>query len=357
MDYNQMIENVVMPQSGMSSDQGKNFTDLINYVSSQKPTHLYRFRTITDYNLSALYKDELYFSKGSSMNDDFDARIYYDMKTINKWIDSFIDDDGSLKIIKSLVSSEEIPIEVYRTFPNAKVMIDAFKQMPMQQIIDISKELIGFIRDNLESELEKNTQSLRDLTKFACFSQSVYSDMMWGHYAGNATGFAIEYDFDNQCTIYKTNSGTIWGNLFPIVYGKHRLDMTSYAIYLFKLSIINRMATIRGVLLPQQVINTIVPCPDEFMVTKVAIKKSNEWRPEKEWRLFFTTDDNSVQREEHPHVIQKASAVYLGRKTSSINEKIIVDIAREKHIPVFKMTISNTSKTYRLGKKLIYKPL
>ena len=131
----------------------------------------------------------------------------------------------------------------------------------------------------------------------------------------------------------------------------------SYAIYLFILSIINRMATIRGVLLPQQVINTIVPCPDEFMVTKVAIKKSNEWRPEKEWRLFFTTDDNSVIREEHPHVIQKASAVYLGRKTSSINEKIIVDIAREKHIPVFKMTISNTSKTYRLGKKLIYKPL
>lgn len=193
MDYNQLIENAVVPQFGMSSDQEKNITDLINYVSSIKPTHLYRFRTITDYNLSALYNDELYFSKGSSMNDDFDARIYYDMKTINKWIDSSIDDDGCLKIIKSLISSEEIPIEVYRTFPIIKVMIDAFKQMSTQQLNDISKSMIGLIRDNLKSELEKNAQGLRDVTKFACLSERICSDMMWGHYADSATGFAVEY--------------------------------------------------------------------------------------------------------------------------------------------------------------------
>ena len=356
MDYNQLIERAVMPQTGMSADQEQNFAELTKYVSSIKPSHLYRFRTITDYNLSALYKDELYFSKGSSMNDDFDARLYYDMNTINKWIDSFIADDGSLKIIGSLISSEDVPIELYRTFPNAKVMIDAFKQMPMQQIIDISKGLIGLIRDNLESELEKNAQSLRDLTKFACFSQGVCSDMMWGHYADNASGFAIEYVFDNQCTVYKTDNGTIWGNLFPIVYGNRRLDMTAYAQYLFQVSLIKKVAIAKGILLPQKVIDMIVPCPDLFMVTKVAIKKSSEWKAEKEWRLFISTDDIAVQQEEHPHVIQKASAVYLGRKISSINEKIIVDIAREKHIPVYKMTISNSSKNYRLGRRRIYTP-
>jgi len=356
VDYNILIENAVMPQSGMSADQEQNFSELLKHVSAKKPSHLYRYRTITDYNLSALYKDELYFSKGSSMNDDFDARLYYDMNAINKWIDSFIADDGSLKIIRSLVSSEEIPIEVYRTFPNAKAIIDALKQMPTRQINDISKSMIGFIRDNLKSELERNTNSLRDLTKFACFSERVNSDMMWGHYADNATGFAIEYEFDNQCTVYKSNVGTIWGNLFPIVYGKRRLDMTAYAIYLFQISLINRLANDKGILLPQQAIKMIVPCPDLFMATKVAIKKSNEWKAEKEWRLFFTTNDNYVQHEEHPHVIHKASAVYLGRKISTINEKIVVDIAREKQIPVYKMTISNSAKNYRLGKRIVYTP-
>ncbi len=356
MDYNQLIENAVMPQSGMSADQEQSFADLKDYVSSIKPTHLYRFRTITDYNLSALYKDELFFSKGSSMNDDFDARLCYDLKTIEKWIDSFFDDDGSLKIIRSLISSENIPIQLCNAFPNAKVMIDMLKQMPKQQINDISRDMFGLIRNNLENELEKNAQSLRDLTRFACFSESICSDMMWGHYADNATGFALEYDFDNLCTMYKTDKGTIWGNLLPIIYSNRRLDMTSYAIYLFQMSLIKNVARSKGVFLPQQALDIIVPCPDLFMVTKVAIKKSNEWKAEKEWRLFFSTDDYSVQHKEHPHVIKKASAVYLGRKISSINEKIIVDIAKEKQIPVYKMTISNSSKTYKLGKSPIYKP-
>ena len=44
---------------------------------------------------------------------------------------------------------------------------------------------------------------------------------------------------------------------------------------------------------------------------------------------------------------KKPVAVYLGRKISSINEKIIKDIAREKGIECYKMEL-NQSQTYKL---------
>lgn len=358
MNYNQLIENAVISQVDIATGQTQALNELIKYVGSIIPRKLYRFRAINENSLSALYNDELYFSKGSSMNDDFDARLYYDRKKIEKWIDSFISDEGGLKIVDDLFVNSSIPDEINRIFPNAQVVIDSLKRMPKQQVTEISQNLIKYIKDNIDVELNKDTKILMDSTKFACFSERIHSDMMWGHYANNATGFAIEYEFGNQSTItYDLNGkGVIWGNLFPIMYGNCRLNTTTYAIYLLQVSLINRLAHEKGIMLPQQLINRIVPCPDVFMATKIAIKKSNDWKSEKEWRLFFTTNDTSIQLEEHPHVIQKASAVYLGRKISKINEKIIVDIAREKRIPVYKMNISNASKVYRLGKERIYKP-
>ncbi len=44
-------------------------------------------------------------------------------------------------------------------------------------------KLIQFISDNLESELKRITDQVQGMTKFACFTEKIYSDMMWGHYA------------------------------------------------------------------------------------------------------------------------------------------------------------------------------
>ena len=95
-------------------------------------------------------------------------------------------------------------------------------------------------------------------------------------------------------------------------------------------------------------INAVVPCPDEFMATKLAIKKSTDWKAEKEWRMFYTTSNMMLAREKFSYIIQKPSGVYLGRKISKINQKIIVDIAKEKGIPVYKMDFNEKSRNYKL---------
>ena len=39
-----------------------------------------------------------------------------------------------------------------------------------------------------------------------------------------------------------------------------------------------------------QWINAVMPCPDNSMLSKIAIHKSSEREPEKEWRLFCSNN-------------------------------------------------------------------
>ena len=56
---------------------------------------------------------------------------------------------------------------------------------------------------------------------------------------------------------------------------------------------------------------------DEFMATKLAIKKSTDWKAEKEWRMFYTTVTIlMLAREKILYIIQKPSGrVYLDVKS------------------------------------------
>jgi len=177
--------------------------------------------------------------------------------------------------------------------------------------------------------------------------------MMWGQYSNNATGFAIEYEFGNKNTITYSDTNMqihVWGNLFPVIYDNKRLDTTDYATYLFQIQILKGMAQSIGFPYNASWLNAVVPCPDEFMATKLAIKKSTDWKAEKEWRMFYSTDNTLLANEEHSCVIQKPSGVYVGRKISKINQKIIVDMAKEKGIPVYKMDFNEDSRNYKLKK-------
>ena len=77
--------------------------------------------------------------------------------------------------------------------------------------------------------------------------------------------------------------------------------------------------------------NEKFPCPDIFEFSKISIHKSLEWKSEKEWRLFYTSKNTEYNAEQHSFVYKKPTSIYLGRRISSINEKILKDIAKEKN--------------------------
>lgn len=351
MELEKIIENTIVPMTFSMEEKIACYHNVIKCVNSMLPDKLYRFRSCSERNLSAFYNDELWFANGSVMNDDFDARLYYDKRRIKAWLDSFLSEAGELKPIKKLMTMEQPPQEMLELIPNAEYIFEYLKKIPLENMRFISNDLIQYLLSNLDVELKKVTEQIQHRTKFACFTQKIYSDMMWGRYSDNATGFALEYKFGNKNTITYSENNTqthVVGNLFPVIYGNRRLDTTVYATYFFQIRMLMRMAQYAGITYDTSWVNAIVPCPDEFMVTKLAIKKSMDWKSEKEWRMFYTTNSLSLVGEEYSCVIQKPSGVYLGRKISEINQKIITDIAREKEIPVYKMDFDEDSKEYEL---------
>lgn len=354
MSYQRLIENTFVPSLLSSEEKNTRYSSVLNTVNQMKPSKLYRFRNCSERSISAFLKDELWFSNGSSMNDDFDARLYYDKKKIINWLDSFVAEDGCLKVLNQIANMDAMPNEFCVLASNADQVFNVLKNMSKDQSKIISTQIVEYIKNNLDISLKDITHKVQSGTKFACFSEKIYSDMMWGHYADNGTGFSLEYEFGPSNVIkYQDDSNSqsiVWANLFPIIYGNQRLDTTAYAIYLFQNQLLMNLAQKSGMQLSQQWLNAVVPFPDEFMTTKLAIKKSSDWKIEKEWRLFYTTNDINLANQQHSNVKQKPSALFLGRKISELNQKVLVDIAREKEIPVFKMDFNDNSKTYRLRK-------
>ena len=197
---------------------------------------------------------------------------------------------------------------------------------------------------------------VQNTTKFACFSETIKSAMMWGHYAKNSTGFAVAYNFTTGIVDQEQEFSEKMGvnylkkycSLFPIIYENKRYDATDYVSYMLKYALVVNAAQANGYMVSQQFVNTVMPCPDTFMGTKIALHKSMEWSPEREWRLFCSSFNPAFNKEDHSFVQKRPIAIYLGRRISSINEKIIKDIAREKGVPVYKMQMKEQSGRYGL---------
>ena len=109
MDFRKIIENTVVPMNFSTEEKIACYDGVIRYVNSILPNKLYRFRTCSERSLSAFYNDELWFANGSTMNDDFDARLYYDKKKIKGWLGSLLSEDGEDRKSTRLNSSHQQP--------------------------------------------------------------------------------------------------------------------------------------------------------------------------------------------------------------------------------------------------------
>lgn len=351
-DYERIINSTVVPSSLTDEQKFHHYDAVARYVNYLLPKKLYRFRVCSERHLSAFSNDELWFSNGSVMNDDFDARLYYDNHKIRNWLELEKTESGVSKYIENFIQLDEIPDDIKNTIPNSEITFNILKGLKYSEIKDISDQLVSGVSDIINEIMRDNTIKVQKSTKFACFSEMINSDMMWGNYSNNATGFALEYKFDKQIIDFNNINGYVHGWLYPVLYGNKRIDATDFAIYLFYNSLLSIIASQRGInlgdLLPKY-----IQCPDEFMSTKLALKKSNDWKFEKEWRLFFNSNNLKLNSEPFVSVTFKPRAVYLGRKISAFNKKIILDIAREKEIPAYQMDIDENSDRYTLRKRRI----
>lgn len=131
-------------------------------------------------NFTAFYEDQVWVSRGTDMNDDFDACLYCDNSKIVDWLDSFYDTENNLKIFDYIKVVQNVPQEIQQFFPNAEIFINALRQLTPEDVKKVSFEFKKYIKANLPESIKRITTLIQNGIKFACFSQDVESAMMWG---------------------------------------------------------------------------------------------------------------------------------------------------------------------------------
>lgn len=360
-EYKQIINSIVVPSILSFEAKNKLYQPINDFLNAETPEKLYRFRSCNERHISAFDRDELLFSPGYKMNDDFDGLLYYDKERIKSECKSAIENKSIRDALYALGQGTNIPATLQNVIPpHMLATIQACIEQLDQETIDTRIDLFyKYIMSHFDEELSGISHLIQTL-KIASFSEALGSAAMWGYYADDGKGFALSYDFRNgnysTCNSCATNQQCQVVNncyMLPIIYSDNRFDATQYAIWAFQQSLIKRSLIDANAYSMYDFLSFAIPCPDEFMPTKALIHKAMAWSHEKEWRLVFTCKSPELNQQEHPCSKKRPSAVYLGRNISAFHEKILRHIAAEKCIPVYKMAIHENDSTYKLYPELI----
>ena len=305
-------------------------------IQSMIPPMLFRYRSCNELSLQALWDDKIWLSKGNVMNDDYDALLYFDKAKITAHVLQAINEFS--RFTSGKVSWEELPQVVQRFFPREVLcqMRESVAHITAKDMETYLRHFEAFSQNAIKAYSPKISVLTQNTLKFACFSDTITSANMWGHYASSSTGFSIGYNFRGFPYVDSVGEGNselpTRCELFPIIYQSRRYDATPYAEWLLICSLVNdyfKTFSSQGNILDAA---KILPCPDMLAPIKIMIHKSTEWKSEHEWRLMGTFATPALLSEEHTFVKKKASAIYLGRKISPIYARLLLDIAREKRI-------------------------
>lgn len=345
--FAEQLLSISIPSNMPFEEQQKALEPLLKTAHDLLPDKLYRFRSCTELCIGAFDKDELWASTADCMNDGFDTRLFIDEKAVKEQLyKSLQNNTDKASILNMLSNLENLPQPL-------KQVMDSIKNLSEDDInkhVDAFTELVKF---DTEEVLQHVNSVGQQAIKFCCFSENIKSPTMWGIYASDESGFALEYDFTQLPYAQSPNETyTRECTLFPMIYGDERFRVPNeYVVFLLQYRLMH-MAMVRSgfmTIYPDLAKNILASgvCPDNLMVTKISLQKSKEWERETEWRLFVSSmNDFEFMNAKHGCCIKKPTAIYLGRRIKPINEKILRKLAEEKNIPVYKMKLDDESPTY-----------
>ena len=326
---------------------------LQKWLISNTPTRLYRFRPNTDYAVNALKNDEIWGSNIWELNDPYECTPFYNQNTLQKAIENELSFETILNLIK-LLKEGIVPNELIRAFGSETIehiianLPDTIDESVLKKNCEILKQdIVAFIIKNLNEISNQffvgilQAESQRNI---ACFSERNDSSLMWGHYSSGHKGFCLEYNFksmlkpcDQSCTdIIGCNNFMLTPSIAPVVYSKTRFDATTHLFTVIQANIIEKTKT-----------NMELYYGDTLLTSKCLLTKSSDWKYEKEWRLFSTPSLN--MSESHKVIFYaRPTAVYIGRRSSPEQTKVLRKICKEKNIPCYQMVQNYFANTFKL---------
>lgn len=172
------------------------------------------------------------------------------------------------------------------------------------------KELVD-ASNSVHADYHRKLQnSVQHKTKICSFSERVDSIVMWGHYAENHSGYAVEYSPKEWMRL----NDALTLSLHPVVYDGDIFDATKYMIQHIMTGDFNNLYSILA-----------------------AMRKAKDWEYEREWRFIVPMGDDS---DGWLWEVGKPSAIYLGTRTDEEVERSIREYAESREVPVYKMVLS-----------------
>lgn len=350
-EFAKLLYETRVPSSLSAEEKQKKYEPVLHCISEKTPERLYRYRHCDTRSFEAFHNNQVWVSTAESMNDGFDARLFFDKEEITQWLEQELPKTAKASFSRLM---ESVP-KGAEMLPGMEQVYAAVKNTPENVLSDAIEGVLKMIMDDSLSALSILASIAQQTIKFCCLSEVIDSAVMWGLYAGDESGFTLAYDFKtNGLSVPAVKGKSRNCTLFPIIYGDERFKVpTEYIQYLltyriWQIALINSGYANYMPAVANAKLQSLV-CPDMFMATKIALHKSREWEREAEWRLFCTSnDDMEFQNAKHGYIIKKPVAVYLGRRISPVYERLLKELAKDKNIPVYKMQLDDKSPTYKL---------
>lgn len=325
---------------------------LRDWIKSNIPDKLYRFRNFNENNIKSLINDEIWGSAIRTFNDPYECMPCYNIDKINKYIDQeFLPEIVKTNLMRLI--SNDIP-ECLQSAYSVDFINAIQENADKIQNLDLTSQLrytrnalVNLWNDNIEFfnvEFYKNMYLYENMYHIACFSETNRSTLMWSHYADAHTGFCLEYDFktgisdcSESCKSVLSCPGVMLNYpIAPITYKDTRYDASGgFASMLMNWTIGNNNIPMNNI------------SYDMFLTTKTMLTKSSCWEYEKEWRLFSRIPETNLK----PHGVittMKPRAIYLGARMKEHNKKRIINICKEREIPCFQMVPQYHINDYEL---------
>lgn len=332
---------------------------------------LYKYKPCDAYALSSIICGNMYCSEVSQFNDPFDSRFSFTAEKMlyailaRLFLQISLIIIASIKILQQKLCMEQIPLIYHsyiQTLLDYKDLQDCFvsPQEAQQQnfnswlenhafsifcerseIPDVEKllkeptswaldiicdkeglqELQEMVPTDIINQLDSEQQQvLKNISNnwldtiyktfyIGCLANTHTNRLMWAHYADSHRGICIEYDFSQTCQSYKEVA-------FPIEY-RPKLPNFPYDT-LFEHNDKNE----------EEVRIAIADC---------LLTKDNCWEYEGEWRILHDAKAG------HMCDMPPISCIYLGAKIEEGLKATIMQLAKDKNIPIKQMIIKDNA--------------
>ena len=194
-EYAKLMNDTALQGSLSIEEYNRLYKPLLDGIQSMIPPMLFRYRSCNELSLQALWDDKIWLSKGNVMNDDYDALLYFDKAKITAYVLQAINEFS--RFTSGKVSWEELPQVVQRFFPREVLcqMRESVAHITAKDMETYLRHFEAFSQNAIKAYSPKISVLTQNTLKFACFSDTITSANMWGHYASSSTGFSIGYNF------------------------------------------------------------------------------------------------------------------------------------------------------------------